>query len=105
MAIKKRIHYLVFLNELFGSAKRFCFILLSYLSKITIFLLVLMLRAWKMMISPYLGNHCRFIPTCSVYAINALQLHGLIAGGWLTVKRLVRCNPWCEGGEDPVPPK
>lgn len=55
------------------------------------------------MLSPYLGQHCRFTPTCSEYAIEALQRHGLIKGLWLSIQRLLRCHPWHAGGLDPVP--
>ncbi|WGE37003.1 membrane protein insertion efficiency factor YidD [Actinobacillus genomosp. 1] len=51
-----------------------------------------------------MGPRCRFYPTCSTYAVEAIKLHGAIKGGWLAAKRIVRCHPWNEGGEDPVPP-
>ena len=51
-----------------------------------------------------MGNQCRFSPTCSHYAIEALEKHGAIRGSWLTIKRIGRCHPGCEGGHDPVPP-
>ncbi len=51
-----------------------------------------------------MGNQCRFYPTCSNYSIEALQEHGAMKGSWLTVKRIARCHPGCEGGHDPVPP-
>ncbi len=51
-----------------------------------------------------MGNQCRFYPTCSNYSIDALQQHGAIKGSWLTIKRISRCHPGCEGGHDPVPP-
>lgn len=62
--------------------------------------LVLLYR-WTL--KPWLGNACRFEPSCSQYALDALQQHGAVAGGGLTVWRLLRCHPWCEGGCDPVP--
>lgn len=55
-------------------------------------------------ISPLIGPRCRFWPTCSNYAIEALQIHGPIRGGWLALKRILRCHPFCAGGVDPVPP-
>ncbi len=66
-------------------------------------LLQLIIRSYQLAISPLLGNHCRFYPCCSQYAIEALDQHGLFHGSWLTVKRLGRCHPLCEGGIDPVP--
>lgn len=66
--------------------------------------LIALLRGYRYAISPLLGNHCRFHPSCSSYAIEALQTHGTLKGMWLTTKRLGRCHPWCAGGYDPVPP-
>ena len=65
--------------------------------------LLLLVRAYRFFLKPWLGNACRFEPTCSQYALDALQRHGAIAGGTLTVGRLLRCQPWCDGGCDPVP--
>jgi len=53
---------------------------------------------------PVIGANCRFFPSCSDYAIEAFRMHGVVRGGGLAVWRIVRCNPWCDGGEDPVPP-
>lgn len=64
---------------------------------------VLLIRFYRLIISPVLPNACRFYPTCSYYAIEALERHGLVKGGFLSVKRILRCNPFCEGGYDPVP--
>lgn len=61
------------------------------------------IRAYRLLLSPWLGNACRFEPTCSQYAIDALQRHGVLAGSLLSAARLARCHPWCEGGCDPVP--
>jgi len=58
---------------------------------------------YRYTLSPLLGNCCRFEPSCSRYAEQALQQHGLVRGLWLTLKRLIRCHPWHEGGFDPVP--
>ena len=68
-------------------------------------LLVGLVKAYRLLLSPWLGQACRFEPTCSIYAIEALERHGAAAGSYLTLRRLVRCQPWCEGGHDPVPPK
>lgn len=61
-------------------------------------------RAYKLTLSPLIGNQCRFLPTCSDYAAQALIDHGPVRGGWLTVRRLCRCHPWGGSGFDPVPP-
>jgi uncharacterized protein len=60
-------------------------------------------KAYRLLLSPWLGNACRFEPTCSVYALEALEKHGAISGTVLTACRLARCQPWCQGGHDPVP--
>ncbi|WP_295526528.1 membrane protein insertion efficiency factor YidD [uncultured Pseudacidovorax sp.] len=67
-------------------------------------LLIAIVRAYRLLLSPWLGGACRFSPTCSVYAIEALQTHGAAQGSYLTLRRLARCHPWCVGGHDPVPP-
>ena len=66
-------------------------------------LLMLLVRAYRFFISPQLGDHCRFVPSCSEYALDALREHGAIRGSWLAARRLSRCHPWHEGGCDPVP--
>ena len=68
-------------------------------------LLIALLRGYKKYISPHLGHHCRFIPTCSEYAMQALAVHGLVKGLILTVWRLLRCQPFAKFGYDPVPEK
>lgn len=60
---------------------------------------------YRLVISPMLGNHCRYYPTCSEYAQQAIQIHGAGKGLWLAIKRISRCHPWHEGGVDPVPEK
>lgn len=62
-----------------------------------------LVRGYRLMLSPWLGSACRFNPTCSVYALEALERHGATIGSYLTVARLARCHPWCAGGHDPVP--
>lgn len=66
-------------------------------------LLRLALRAYQVVLSPWLGPSCRFHPSCSCYADEALERHGLLRGGWLAARRLCRCGPWHPGGYDPVP--
>ncbi len=68
-------------------------------------LLRFLLRAYQLTISPLMGPRCRFYPSCSNYALEALQVHGTVKGSLLTVKRVCRCHPWNAGGVDPVPPK
>jgi len=65
--------------------------------------LVLGVRGYRLLLKPWLGNACRFEPTCSAYALQALQQHGAVVGSTFTVGRVLRCNPWCDGGCDPVP--
>ena len=66
-------------------------------------LLIAMIKAYRYLVSPWLGMHCRFTPTCSMYAIECLREYGTMRGVWLTLKRIARCHPWNEGGYDPVP--
>ena len=66
-------------------------------------LLIGFLRAYRLLISPLYGQVCRYHPTCSAYALQAVTERGSIVGSWLTVRRLVRCHPWAAGGYDPVP--
>ncbi len=68
------------------------------------FLLLALLGAYRRLVSPLLPPACRFHPTCSAYAVEAVRRHGSARGMFLTVKRLARCHPLCEGGIDPVPP-
>ena len=65
-------------------------------------LLIMLIRFYQMLISPYLGANCRFYPTCSAYAIDVLQKYGVLKGSFLAMKRLLRCQPFCKGGYDPV---
>jgi putative membrane protein insertion efficiency factor len=65
--------------------------------------LIALVRGYRFFLSPWLGSGCRFEPTCSAYALGALQRHGAAAGSYLTLRRLARCHPWCAGGHDPVP--
>ena len=62
-----------------------------------------MIRLYQLIVSPLLGPHCRFLPSCSCYTHAAIARHGALRGTWLGVKRLLRCHPFAEGGYDPVP--
>ncbi len=66
-------------------------------------LLLFLLKAYRYAISPMLGSNCRFVPSCSAYAVEAIERHGALKGAWLAARRVVRCHPWCDGGHDPVP--
>lgn len=68
-------------------------------------LLISTIRGYQKVLSPLLGPSCRFYPTCSHYAIEAIERFGAVKGGWLTTKRLLKCHPLHPGGEDPVPQK
>ena len=66
--------------------------------------LVVLLRGYRAVISPLYGEVCRYYPSCSAYALEAVQTHGSVKGSWLAARRLARCHPWAEGGVDHVPP-
>jgi len=66
-------------------------------------ILVWIVKAYQLVLSPFFGQQCRFYPTCSHYAVEAIQKHGALLGSYYTVRRLSRCHPWCDGGHDPVP--
>jgi putative membrane protein insertion efficiency factor len=68
-------------------------------------LLQLLIKAYAYLVSPWLGNRCRFHPSCSVYASEAIEEHGIFKGFVLAMRRLLKCAPWSRGGYDPVPPK
>jgi uncharacterized protein len=69
----------------------------------TRFFLIQLVQAYRLLLSPWLGSACRFEPTCSIYALQALETHGAGHGSYLILRRLARCHPWCAGGLDPVP--
>jgi putative membrane protein insertion efficiency factor len=66
------------------------------------FLILDFLRFYKAFVSPFLPSACRFTPTCSEYAMHAVDKYGVIGGTWMGVKRILRCQPFCQGGHDPV---
>ncbi|UIJ37689.1 membrane protein insertion efficiency factor YidD [Desulfobaculum bizertense] len=68
-------------------------------------ILIFLIRAYQRFISPLFPPSCRFVPTCSSYALEALQVHGLFKGSLLAAWRILRCHPFCKGGYDPVPPR
>ena len=65
--------------------------------------LIGIVRAYRLLLSPWLGRSCRFAPTCSAYTLEAVERHGAAVGAYLGACRIARCHPWCEGGLDPVP--
>lgn len=66
-------------------------------------ILLILIRAYRYFLSPFLGYNCRFYPSCSCYAQEAITRHGALRGAWLSARRISRCHPWHEGGYDPVP--
>jgi uncharacterized protein len=72
--------------------------------RVPVLALTLLVRGYQLFVSPLLGPRCRFYPSCSAYALTALQRHGALRGSWLAVRRLARCHPWNPGGVDHVPP-
>jgi len=66
-------------------------------------LLIGLIKAYRYLLSPWLGRQCRFTPSCSIYGLQAIEHHGALRGSLLTAYRILRCNPFCEGGFDPVP--
>ena len=75
------------------------------LKKIATYPFILLIRFYQAAISPYTPATCRFSPTCSSYSLEALKVHGLLKGGWLSIKRIGKCHPWGSSGYDPVPKK
>ncbi|MBR2654899.1 membrane protein insertion efficiency factor YidD [Yoonia sp.] len=67
------------------------------------YILSLPVRAYRLIFSPWVGHNCRYHPTCSAYALEALEKHGAIKGGYLTIRRILRCHPWGSSGIDNVP--
>lgn len=73
------------------------------LAQLLSFPFIILIKLYQVLLSPLLGNKCRFTPTCSHYGIEALKKYGLFKGSWLTIKRIARCHPWGGHGYDPVP--
>ena len=69
------------------------------------YVLIGLLKAYRLVISPLYGQVCRYHPSCSAYALEAVTVHGSLRGTWLAGRRLTRCHPWAAGGYDPVPPR
>ena len=67
--------------------------------------LLILIKLYQWCLSPFFGGQCRFYPSCSAYAAEAIDTHGALRGTWLAIKRLLRCHPWHAGGVDPVPPR
>lgn len=76
---------------------------LKILKEVLIFPFVVLIKLYQWLISPWLGSQCRYTPTCSHYAIEALKKYGPLKGLWLSIRRIARCNPWGGHGPDPVP--
>jgi putative membrane protein insertion efficiency factor len=66
-------------------------------------LIIGLIHLYRLLLSPFIGQHCRFHPSCSEYAVLAVEQHGVFKGSWLALRRLSKCHPWHEGGLDPVP--
>ncbi|MEO8185913.1 MAG: membrane protein insertion efficiency factor YidD [Burkholderiaceae bacterium] len=68
-------------------------------------ILIAAIRGYRFLLSPWMGNACRYWPTCSEYSMQAIERHGVLRGSWMTLARLARCHPYGAGGLDPVPPQ
>ena len=71
--------------------------------RIPAYALIVLIRAYQVLISPLLPSSCRYVPSCSAYAVEAVERHGALRGGWLAARRIARCHPFRPGGYDPVP--
>lgn len=67
------------------------------------FLLKLFIKGYQRLVSPFIGQHCRYYPTCSQYALESINKHGPFKGGYFAIRRILRCHPWHDGGYDPIP--
>jgi len=88
-------------TDLAGTGRRLYIFPMSPLAR----LLALPVQFYRLFLSPLLGANCRYQPTCSAYALEALERHGAVKGGWLALRRIGRCHPWGGSGYDPVPEK
>ena len=79
--------------------------IIKMIKNISVFPLIIFIKLYQLLISPILKNNCRFLPTCSEYAIDSLKEYGLIQGGFLSIKRILHCHPYGDHGYDPVPKK
>ena len=79
------------------------FTVLDFVKRLPQTVLIGFVKGYRLLLSPCLGSACRFEPSCSAFSLQALQQHGAAGGSYLTLRRLVRCHPWCDGGIDPVP--
>ncbi|HLW08317.1 MAG TPA: membrane protein insertion efficiency factor YidD [Marinilabiliaceae bacterium] len=75
----------------------------TYIGDLFVFILIIPVKLYQWIISPWIGPSCRYTPSCSVYTIQALKKHGPLKGLWLAIKRIASCNPWGGSGHDPVP--
>ena len=66
-------------------------------------MLIMLIKAYQVLLSPFFGQQCRFYPTCSQYGLDVIKKHGALIGSYYLVRRLLRCNPWHSGGHDPIP--
>ncbi len=78
-------------------------IILKYINKFFTLIAIFIVKLYKWFLSPLLPPACRYVPTCSEYSMEALKKYGVLKGGWLSIKRIVSCNPWGGHGHDPVP--
>ena len=78
-------------------------ILLKYINRLLVGILIFLVKIYQNIISPLTSSTCRYVPTCSVYSVEALKKHGIIKGGILSIKRILSCHPWGGSGYDPVP--
>lgn len=76
---------------------------MKFIIKLPANILILLIKVYQYTLSPFIGRSCRYTPTCSVYSIEALKKYGALKGSWLTIKRILSCNPWGGSGYDPVP--
>jgi putative membrane protein insertion efficiency factor len=76
---------------------------ITSINRLLVWVAVKLIHGYRYLLSPWIGNQCRFYPTCSAYSEEAFVKHGFIAGIYLTLRRLIKCHPWHQGGLDPVP--